>query len=346
MREELSNVNERLVSEMTHALMKRVVLRSEIRAQYEEKIVIDRGAFTTAKKRVTEQIQALTSICDKRKEELELLTAELSASFVAFYETAVAEVASAKVALEDSHDSTLLDQANYFGIKHAKELANASEAYEVQLARELERVEDAFTRKVCIAESVFQNKLAEEKDASDTYYLKYKQYKDKWQTLKVKTELARPPQGGVACVLTDMEGVPPLGIEVVDAVEDLAKDEVEREGEQSLEVIVPSANVNGTNHPKVAPSHDDELAQVKRQCDKLKEALAREKEQRQTVHNHFLTRTEGNFELRKENKGYQKKIRRLQKENARLEQRPPSEEDRFMEGKIERARRDLCQVFG
>jgi hypothetical protein len=118
--------------------------------------------------------------------------------------------------------------------------------------------------------------------------------------LKVKTELAWPPQGGVACVLKDHEGAPPpSGIEVVNAIEDLAQDEVEREGEQPLEVIVPSAIVNGTNHPKVSPSYDDELAQVKRQCDKLKEALPREKEQRQPIHNHFLTRTEGNFELQK-----------------------------------------------
>ena len=119
MREELSNVNERLVSEMDHALMKRVILRSEIRNEHEEKIAIDMGALTTAKKRLAEQIQALTSICDKRKEELELLTAELSASFVAFVEKVAAEVASMKAALEDSHASTLLDQSNYFGIKHA-----------------------------------------------------------------------------------------------------------------------------------------------------------------------------------------------------------------------------------
>jgi hypothetical protein len=31
-------------------------------------------------------------------------------------------------------------------------------------------------RKVCIAESIFQKKLAEEKDTSDKYYLKYKHY--------------------------------------------------------------------------------------------------------------------------------------------------------------------------
>ena len=98
--------------------------------------------------------------------------------------------------------------------------------------------------------------------------------------------------------------------------------------------------MNGTNHRNVAPSHDDELAQVKRQCDKLKEALAREKEQRQTVHNNFLTKTEGNFQLQKEIKGLQKEIERLQKENARLEQRLPSEEYRFMEVEIELAREE------
>jgi hypothetical protein len=53
MREELSNVNERLVSEMVHALMKRVILRSEIRDEYEEKIAIDKAAFTIAKTRLT-----------------------------------------------------------------------------------------------------------------------------------------------------------------------------------------------------------------------------------------------------------------------------------------------------
>jgi hypothetical protein len=104
-------------------------------------------------------------------------------------------------------------------------------------------------------------------------------------------ELPPPPQGGIACVLTDHE--------VVNGVEDLAQDEVEREGEQSLEVV-PSANVNVSNHPNVAPSHDDELAEVKRQCDKLKEALALEKEQRQILKNNFISSSKGNFELRKE----------------------------------------------
>jgi hypothetical protein len=93
----------------------------------------------------------------------------------------------------------------------------------VKLAGELERAEDKFTRKVCIAESIFQKKLAEEKDVSDKYYLKYKQYKDMWQTLKAEIELPPPPQGGVACALTDHEGAPPSGIEVVNAVEDLVR---------------------------------------------------------------------------------------------------------------------------
>jgi len=146
-------------------------------------------------------------------------------------------------------------------------------------------------------------------------------------------ELLPPPQGGVACVIPDHEGAPPSGIEVVNAVEDLAQDEVEREGEQPVE-FVPSANVNDTNHPKVAPSYDEELAQVQRQCDKLKEALSFEKEQRRTIHYTLITRTKGNFELQKE-------INRLQKENGRLASLNPSEEDRFMEGEVERARKRL-----
>jgi len=116
-------------------------MHAEIRGEYEEKIAIDRAAFITAEKRLTEEVQALTSICEKRKVELELLTAKLSASSVAFDEKVAAEVASAKAALEDSHASTLLGQAIYFGINHAKELANAFDAYEVQLAGELERAD-------------------------------------------------------------------------------------------------------------------------------------------------------------------------------------------------------------
>ena len=45
-------VNE-LQEELTHAIMRRVILRSEIRDEYEE-IAIERVAFTTAKKRLTE----------------------------------------------------------------------------------------------------------------------------------------------------------------------------------------------------------------------------------------------------------------------------------------------------
>ena len=117
-----------------------------------------------------------------------------------------------------------------------------------------------------------------------------------WQTLKAKREMPPPPQGGVACGITDQEGDPPSGIEVVNAVEDLAQDEIEREGKKPLEVV-PSANVNNTNHPNVAPSYDEELAQVKRQCDKLKEALTFEKEQRQILQNNFISSSKGNFEL-------------------------------------------------
>jgi septal ring factor EnvC (AmiA/AmiB activator) len=125
----------------------------------------------------------------------------------------------------------------------------------------------------------------------------------------------------------DHEGAPPSGIEVVNAVEDLAPFEVEREGEQNLEVF-PSANVNDTNHPDVAPSFDEELTQVKRQCDKLKEALTFQKEQRQILKDNFISSSKGNFDFRKE-------ITRLQKENARLAATNPSEEDRFTVGELE-----------
>ena len=99
--------------------MKRVILRSEIRDEYEEKMVIERAAFTTAQSRLTEEIRDLTSTREKMRVELEILTAELSVATVAFDEEVAAEVASMKAALEDSHASTLLDQSNYFGIKHA-----------------------------------------------------------------------------------------------------------------------------------------------------------------------------------------------------------------------------------
>ena len=52
MREEMSKVNKHLVSEMAHALINHVNLRSEIRDEYEEKIGIERTAFTTAKRRL------------------------------------------------------------------------------------------------------------------------------------------------------------------------------------------------------------------------------------------------------------------------------------------------------
>ena len=141
----MSKLNEHLVTEIAGALMKRDVLRSEIRDEYEEKMAIERAAFTTAQSRLTKNTRNLTSTCDKIKPELELLTAELSASFVAFDEKVDAEVASAKSALEDSHASSLLDQLRHFDTKHAMELANAADAYEVKFSGELEAFEDAFT---------------------------------------------------------------------------------------------------------------------------------------------------------------------------------------------------------
>ena len=94
--------------------MKRAVLRSEIRDEYKEKLDIERVVFTTTQSRLTKEIRNLTSTCDKMNVELELLTAELSASFVAFDEKISAEVASAKVFLEASHASNLLDQCAHF----------------------------------------------------------------------------------------------------------------------------------------------------------------------------------------------------------------------------------------
>ena len=79
--------------------------------------------------------------------------------------------------------------------KHANELAKVANLYEEKLANDLEAVEDAFTSKVCIAESIFQRKLDEEKDVSDKHHLKYKQYKDMWQTLKAKWSCLRLRRG-------------------------------------------------------------------------------------------------------------------------------------------------------
>jgi hypothetical protein len=106
-----------------------------------------------------------------------------------------------------------------------------------------------------------------------------------------------------------------------------------REEERPLEVV-PSANVNDNDHPNVVPSYDEELAQVKRQCDKFKEALSEKKEQRRKVHSYLnYQKIERQFreELREE-------IERLKKENERLATIDPSEEDRFMDRDIERAR--------
>jgi len=172
MREEISKLNKQLVTVIAEALNTRVVLRSEIRDEYEEKLAIERATFSTAQSKLIEEIRDFTSMCDKMNVELELLTAAISASFVAFDEEVAAEVASAKVVLEASHASNLLDQVAHFDTKHLKELANAFDVYEVKLAGELEAVEDVFTRKVCIAESVFQRKLVKEKELSEKYYPK------------------------------------------------------------------------------------------------------------------------------------------------------------------------------
>ena len=99
MREEINKLNKHLVAEIVEALIRRVVLRSEIREEYEAKLAIEKVAFTTVQSRLTEEIRDITSTCDKMNVELELLTAELSASFVAFDEKDAAEVASAKVVL-------------------------------------------------------------------------------------------------------------------------------------------------------------------------------------------------------------------------------------------------------
>ena len=46
MREEISKLNKHLVVEIVEALIKRVVLRSEIRDENEQKLVIEKAAFT------------------------------------------------------------------------------------------------------------------------------------------------------------------------------------------------------------------------------------------------------------------------------------------------------------
>jgi hypothetical protein len=90
MREEISKLNEHLVTGIAGALMKRVVLRSEIRDNYEEKMTIERAAFTTAHRRLIEEIRDLTSTREKMRVELELFTTELCASSVAFDEKVAA----------------------------------------------------------------------------------------------------------------------------------------------------------------------------------------------------------------------------------------------------------------
>jgi hypothetical protein len=47
LREEISKLNKHLVAEIDEALIKRVVLRSEIRDEYEGKLAIEKVTFTT-----------------------------------------------------------------------------------------------------------------------------------------------------------------------------------------------------------------------------------------------------------------------------------------------------------
>jgi len=96
MREEISKLNNHLVTEIAEALMNRVILRSETRDEYEENISIERVAFTTDMRRLTEKIRDLHSTSDKLRVQLDLRRAELSASSVAFGEKVAGEVASAK----------------------------------------------------------------------------------------------------------------------------------------------------------------------------------------------------------------------------------------------------------
>ena len=64
--------------------------------------------------------------------------------------------------------------------------------------------------------------LVGEKAVSEKCYLKFKQYKDRYQTMQVAKDLPPPVKGNVTCGRTDHEGAPPSGIEVVNSVEDLA----------------------------------------------------------------------------------------------------------------------------
>jgi len=52
MREEISKLNKHLVTEIVEALIKRVVLRSEIHDEYEEKLAIEKAAFTAVQSRL------------------------------------------------------------------------------------------------------------------------------------------------------------------------------------------------------------------------------------------------------------------------------------------------------
>jgi hypothetical protein len=78
----------------------------------------------------------------------------LSAFFVAFDEKVATNIVIAKDVFEAPHASNLLDQVAHFHTKHATELANAANAYDVKLDGDIEVAEEEYTRKVCIAESI------------------------------------------------------------------------------------------------------------------------------------------------------------------------------------------------
>jgi hypothetical protein len=69
--------------------------------------------------------------------------------------------------------------------------------------------------------------------------------------LKVVMEMSPPVKGDVSWGRTDHEGAPPSGIEVVNAVEDLAHDQFEGKEEEPREVD-PPAIVKDNKHPNIS----------------------------------------------------------------------------------------------
>ena len=53
---------------------------------------------------------------------------------------------------------------------------------------------------------MIQRMLPKEKAVSEKYYLKYKQFKNMYQTLKVAKELNPPLKGDIPCVRTGHKG--------------------------------------------------------------------------------------------------------------------------------------------